>query len=194
MKRKIVVNGIEYPSITQACMELNISVSPKLVSGRLNKGWNIEDAFFTSVEDASQRKDTNLQHTKLKNYKDRFFVYGYTVIGEYRNNTTPTLCIDSEGYKVKPTLVNVERGAKAMPFSVTCNEENFIDNINHYCELNHINCVAKEWRYGGNNQPDVLFVCECGNTYWRNFNHWKSEESYRCLNCLKTTSTYEKKS
>lgn len=192
MKRKIVANGIEYPSIAQACRELNVSVSPTLVNNRINKGWDIEDAFFISVDEALQRKNDNLLHIRLTDYKQRFAKYGYVVIGEYINNVTPTLCIDKDGYRVMPMLVNVERGGVAMPFSVTANAENFIYNINHYCELNKINCVAKEWKMGKHNQPQVLFVCECGKEYWRNFNTWKTYRAYRCLSCVKTTSRYEK--
>lgn len=192
MKKKIVVNGIEYPSIAQACRELNVSVSPTLVSGRLKKGWTVEDAFFISVEEALQRKNGNLLHIRLSDYKQRFAKYGYVVIGEYINNVTPTLCVDKDGYRVMPMLVNVEKGGVAMPFSVTANTENFLYNINHYCEIHNINCVAKDWRYNNYNQPEVLFVCECGKEYWRNFNTWKTYRSYRCLSCIKTTSTYEK--
>lgn len=197
MGRKVTINGIEYKSISEACRELKININSGLISARLKRGWSIEEAFFTTTDDGTKRKCQNLtyNHEKLSDYKERFLKYNLTPIEEYINNVTALKCVDKDGYIVKVSLANIEANdGKYLIFSVGSNEECFLHNINNYCKINNINCKALDWKKGTSGSPDVLFECECGRKYWRNFNFWKNlENNHRCKSCTSHISSYEKK-
>lgn len=63
--KKIVVCGVEYPSISDACRHYNISIDT--VSHRIrNSGWSVDQAFTTPV---LRRVEKNVPITKIKNNK-----------------------------------------------------------------------------------------------------------------------------
>lgn len=195
MVKRIKCFGKEYKSIQSLANEYNIN--SKIIYSRLHRGYSIEEAVSITKEQTNKTSINNLLHIKL-NKNDvikRMKKCGYTIINyTYKNNQTRMLCYDSNNYKVYMCLAGAETGAKAQIFSVTHNADNFLYNINLYCKYNNYKNKALDWRIGNNNkQPEVLFECKCGRTFWRNFNLWKNKQYGLCPHCSKTTSFYEKK-
>lgn len=185
-----------YKNTSELLKEYNITRS--CFDGRIKRGYSVEEAVTLTREQTLQNSlsNFNINHKNLS--KDevvkRFNNLGYTIIDyTYQTNQSALLCYDENGYKVKSVLARIEKGWKPFIFSVTYNEENFIYNINKYIENNNLDNKAIDWKMGKHNQPNVLFKCKCGNTYWANFNNWLQGERFLCQKCRKSVSTYEEK-
>lgn len=193
MSNKIICFGKEYKSIKSLSDEYNLS--NKILYSRLNRGYTPEEAVKLDKETAKTHSKNNLYHIPLSKNKviDEMLKYGYNIIDyTYKNNQTRMLCYDNENYKVFMCLDGARKGVQAVRFSPTYNKENYLYNINLYIKKNNYNNIALDWRTGNNhNQPEVLFQCKCGNTFWRNFNLWKTKKYHLCHKCSKNISIYE---
>lgn len=193
MKTKIICFGKEYNSIKSLANEYNLS--DKILYSRLSRGFTPEEAVKLTKETAKIHSKNNLYHIPLSKDKvvNEMLKYKYNIINyTYKNNQTRMLCYDKDGYKVFMCLDGARKNAQAKRFSPTYNKENYLYNINLYIKKNNYENIALDWRIGNNhNQPEVLFQCKCGNTFWRNFNLWKIKKYHLCSLCSKNTSIYE---
>lgn len=193
MKTKIICFGKEYNSIKSLANEYDLS--DKILYSRLNRGFTPEEAVKLDKETAKIHSKSNLFHVSLNKNEviKRMKKHNYDIIDyTYKNNQTRMLCYDKDGYKVLMSLCSAETGAEAVRFSPIHNKENYLYNINLYIKKNNYNNIALDWRIGNNhNQPEVLFQCKCGRTFWRNFNLWKTKKYHLCSLCSKNTSIYE---
>ena len=185
--------GKEYLSVKSLADEYNLS--DKTLYTRLHRGYTPEEAVTINKILSKQHSKNNLYHIPLCKSEViyRLKKCGYDIIDyTYKNNQTRMLCYDKDGYKVLISLCSAETGAQAIRFSPIYNKENYLYNINLYIKKNNYNNIALDWRIGKNNkQPEVLFQCKCGNTFWRNFNLWKNKKYHLCHKCSKNTSIYE---
>lgn len=119
--------------------------------------------------------------------------YGYKRLSKYMGNNDSMDCIDEEGYKVKVKLTQL--GVKQpLRFSTAHNEENYINNINHYLKINDIDMRAIS--YSGDktsDYPNLLCKCSCGNMYYTKWSYIQNNQGFTCPSCYSKTSSYEHK-
>ncbi len=122
-----------------------------------------------------------------KEFKDE----GYIIIdSEYIGNNNKINCIDSDGYYVKHKYTDLKLNKTPNRFSLEFNEENYIRNINHYFELNNIDCCAEN--YSKEYKNFINLKCECGRKFKTDWASIKDGQ-IRCSYCSKTMSKMEHK-
>lgn len=122
---------------------------------------------------------------------EEFKKQGYEIINyTYKNNLTRMSCYDKEGYKVMISYSSLSKNVKQYQrFSTTCNEENFLYNVDLYIKKNNLTCKVLEWRKSKTkNHIDIKCQCECGEIYWCDFNYWRRSLKDRCNKCVNKLS------
>lgn len=143
-------------------------------------------------------KNLTYNHVPLEEsfVREEFLRRGYKIIDyTYKNNLTRMNCYDSEGYIVKVSYESFSHNVKQYSrFSIYCNEENYLHNINHFIELNGMNCEVIAYRRGKTtSQTQILCKCACGNEFWGDFNYWHRSKKERCNKCVSIISGIELK-
>ncbi len=138
-------------------------------------------------------KNLTYNHTPLSKELviKEFEKNGYKIINYiYKNNLTRMCCYDNDGYKVMVSYSSLSKNVKQYQrFSVTCNEENFLYNVNLYIQKNNLTCEVLNWRRSKiKNHIDILCKCECGEEYWCDFNYWRRDLKDRCNKCVNLLS------
>lgn len=128
--------------------------------------------------------------------RNEFSKRGYEIIEyTYKNNMSRMNCYDKDGYIVKVSYESFSHNVKQYNrFSVYCNEENYLYNVNHFIELNNMNCKVIDYKKGRiTSQTFVLCECSCGNKFWVDFNYWHRSKKERCNKCVNSMSGLELK-
>lgn len=199
MSKEIICFGKKYKSIAELARCFNITDDQ--LRSRLNSGYSPEEAVTLTREQTQRNSISNFKINQVKLSKEevirRMNNAGYSIINyTYKNNLTRMLCNDKEGYRVYMSLAGAERVSKAARFNPSCNEENFIYNLNIYAKKNNMNCEVLDWKRKINmkngNNIDILCKCNCGNTFWINYGYWKESKTDKCSECLNNKSKYER--
>ena len=123
----------------------------------------------------------------------RFAKYGYTVISkEYKSNDFPVICKDKEGYYYQILIGNLGKKERHQRFSVSSNEEFYVYNIQHFCDLNNMPVTILKWTGEFLYKVPILEVqCECGEIYNTTYNRLKLGNCW-CSKCSSKKSSYER--
>lgn len=122
-----------------------------------------------------------------------FLKHGLTLLEfDYQANNKPLLCVDQEGYYSRVAYVNLDKGDKYRRFSWTYNQDCYLQNVRHFCEINQYTIrIVDVVDFTEQNEPIMLAQCECGN-YFKITIGVLSKGRYWCGNCLKNKSSYER--
>lgn len=125
--------------------------------------------------------------------KEKFEKYGYTLVSkEYKSRDIPLVCKDKEGYFYQIYINNLGRKGWHQRFSVHSNEEFYVYNVQHFCDLNNIPVKIIRWTGEFLHKVPVLEVqCECGEIFRTTYNRLKLRY-YWCPICSGRRSSYER--
>lgn len=110
--------------------------------------------------------------------------HGYNVVDEYINSTT-RVTIEKDGYYALISLHEIKMGNKANFFGYR--NPYYIQNINLFCKKKNKNVVVTKTeniKSKGKYRLIVYANCECGNSFKREWTHFK-DGTMLCDECIK---------
>lgn len=117
---------------------------------------------------------------------------GYKIIGNATNvkNSDYVEVEDVDGYKGFVTPAHVSSGKGMSKFDIRVNKKHYVDNVNHYAELNNldIRCLSLVKKH--HTRQSLLFRCSCGNEFVTSLTYFQTGKA-RCEVCAKSISGYE---
>lgn len=123
---------------------------------------------------------------------ERIRKYGYEPLEPYINNRYRMNCLDSEGYIIKLSLDSLGRCLSYQRFSVTCNEENYLHNLNLHGEQNKFHSKVLSYRPSHiKNHVILTCLCDCGEMFDVDANAWRRGDKTRCNDCNAEISDLE---
>lgn len=173
--------------------KMKLTITCECCGKEITKKWDniITDKSFKCYQcnyDSTERKlSFDFVKTEFKNN-------GYEILDDnYKGNNNSINCLDSDGYYVKMKYTSLNK-KEPYRFSIRFNKENYIKNINHWLEINKINCEALYYLKDKTLKGDAVVVCKCScgdnfNTSWGAI----KDMQVRCKKCSQSMSKMEYK-
>lgn len=115
---------------------------------------------------------------------ERIRSFGYEPLEPYVNNRYRMNCRDSEGFIVKISLDSLGRCKSYQRYSITCNEENYINNLNLLGKNKGYDSTVIFYRPSKTKNHVMLKCkCSCGELFDVDANDWRRGKKTRCNNC-----------
>ena len=135
-------------------------------------------------------------------YSDRiikeFSELGFKVLQEKVSTIEEKVLVENkDGYRGYISIESARNKKMFSIYSVRFNKDNFIFNLNHYCELKHVGTRVLD--YINDNEDNIKTwkiklkcQCGCGNIFYPNANDFSSQFRVYCNICTKSQSRLER--
>lgn len=129
---------------------------------------------------------------RLNDIDEKFLLYGYELIGEYKWYNTSVLCFDKNGYVGYISLSNLTKHKKFANFPVKKHDDVVLYNLNKYLKDKNIQtrCILilnnKSF-----SQSKIYCRCSCGEYFSIKLCSLVYDNCYICPKCSKSQSNYE---
>ena len=135
--------------------------------------------------------------------EDEFNKQGLKLLDKnYTHNNIRLLCEDEEGYRGYVPFNHLKRISKSSRngfdrFSLKYNRENYLYNLNHFIEINNLDCsivkILEEFKDTKKYKREKLLIkCKCGCTFKTNVNNFTFGK-WACDECNNSISKGERK-
>lgn len=156
----------------------------------------LEDAIYNKHLCCQDCLKDRVGHNRRKGEKHLSTIEkaGYKIIENIINPTNSEYIEveDKLGYKGFVRASRVSSGKGMSKFDARINKKHYVENVNHYAELNGVDIECLDFVEKRHTRQSLLFRCSCGNEFITSLASFQNGK-VRCEICAKSISRYELK-